>query len=86
MAKSSSVLNAATTNTPISVQQKRLEIEREKLVRGGSAKRECLHLNAQKRSSRRAGKRDEFGNPGNRDIELEISQESSRLQAPGVSN
>jgi Predicted transcription regulator containing HTH domain len=45
-----------------------------------------LHLNAQKISSRRAGKRDEFGNPGNRDIESEISQESSRLQAPGVSN
>src|SRR4028118_2204784 len=57
-----------------------------KLVRGGSAKRECLHLNAQKRSSRRAGKRDEFGNPGNRDIESEIAQASSRLQAPGVSN
>ncbi|WP_293256264.1 MULTISPECIES: transposase [unclassified Microcoleus] len=44
-----------------------------KMVRGDSAKLGVQHLNAQKISPRRTGKRGEFGNLSNQDIKNEIS-------------
>lgn len=44
-----------------------------KMVRGDSAKPGVQHLNAQKISPRRTGKRGEFGNLSNQDIKNEIS-------------
>ncbi|HLO52535.1 MAG TPA: transposase [Kamptonema sp.] len=52
-----------------------------KIVRGDSAKLGVSHLNAQKISPRTpACKRGEFGNPGIRDIEAAMPQESQSLQ------